>query len=270
VLGDSFTWGATADIGQSWVEIVSHELEADNVLVWNTGVPGTGTKQALANAQRFMPVMKPNLVILGFYVNNDFWDNLYPLDYYSLVAVPDDGENDRQVFVPQYKFNHNWEPIPLSSQEIRYSALNVEFYPQNGVEYFLGLSRIGSLLVQANDSIAQLRREQQGHERSYDETQHLIVELSEYVAANDAKFLVLIIPHYNDLQTLGDQYLVIQQILSESNVDFVEPINNLELRDYVETQGDDHWNNSGHNKVAGFMLDCLSLIINQADATCAK
>ena len=46
VLGDSFTFGEDADIGASYVEIL--EAGGPGRVVWNTGIFGVGTNQALA------------------------------------------------------------------------------------------------------------------------------------------------------------------------------------------------------------------------------
>ncbi len=79
-LGDSFTWGAyDVTLNQTFVKIAEQELNknADKVTfhIANTGVPGYGTDQELLVLQQLTPVLKPDVVLVNFYVNNDFIDN---------------------------------------------------------------------------------------------------------------------------------------------------------------------------------------------------
>ena len=72
LLGDSFTFGMSADVGMSFAEKLSDELQ--HSIIWNTGIPGAGTNQALLSFNVYGPQLRPQLTILGFY-NNDFDDN---------------------------------------------------------------------------------------------------------------------------------------------------------------------------------------------------
>jgi hypothetical protein len=85
-LGDSFTWGASADIGQSFVEIFEKQVnnKLRDGLVWNTGVPGTGTRQHYKVLERFGARMQPGHVVLGFY-ENDVLDNVFGMDRYFVT-----------------------------------------------------------------------------------------------------------------------------------------------------------------------------------------
>ena len=76
-LGDSFAHGLSADLGKSYVETVEASLPGG--ALWNMGISGTGTSQAVAAFAQFAPQLKPQLAILGFYMN-DFGDNLIPLE----------------------------------------------------------------------------------------------------------------------------------------------------------------------------------------------
>jgi hypothetical protein len=85
MLGDSFTFGASASPGHSFVEKL--EAEVPDALVWNASMPGAGTNQAAEWLEIFDPILQPQLVVVGFYMN-DFEDNVFPPDsYYWLQAV---------------------------------------------------------------------------------------------------------------------------------------------------------------------------------------
>ena len=72
-LGDSFTQGFSAEVGKSFVETI--ETLLPEVILWNTAISGNGTNRALATFQAFASQLKPQLTILGFYMN-DVSDNL--------------------------------------------------------------------------------------------------------------------------------------------------------------------------------------------------
>lgn len=82
VLGDSFTYGLSADLGKSYVETI--QANRADAMIWNTGMSGTGAVQALSLYTRFAPMLRPQLTILGF-VTNDFSGNLLALKHDSFM-----------------------------------------------------------------------------------------------------------------------------------------------------------------------------------------
>ena len=68
-LGDSTTFGSSADLGKSYVNYI--ELQFLENIIWNVGMSGTGTNQANAAFKWFAPQLRPQLTTLGF-VMNDF------------------------------------------------------------------------------------------------------------------------------------------------------------------------------------------------------
>ncbi len=67
-LGDSFTWGLRADpLVESFVDRVGR---AGNT-VFNTGIPGTGPTQYAFLAEKWVPRLKPDWVVVMFYMGND-------------------------------------------------------------------------------------------------------------------------------------------------------------------------------------------------------
>jgi hypothetical protein len=68
LLGDSFTWGhSTANKTNSFAD----ELLAKGYAVYNSGITATDPAQYLAVAKQFIPVLKPDVVIVNFYMGND-------------------------------------------------------------------------------------------------------------------------------------------------------------------------------------------------------
>ncbi len=68
LLGDSFTWGHSAfPISFSFAD----ELLAKGHVVYNTGVSGADSAQYLALAKKYIPILKPDVVIVNFFLGND-------------------------------------------------------------------------------------------------------------------------------------------------------------------------------------------------------
>jgi len=80
-LGDSFTFGYGVEEEQAWPRQLERLLDegsgpsAAGVEVLNLGVGGYGTWQEAAWLEEKAPSLKPDLVVLGFYVGNDPADN---------------------------------------------------------------------------------------------------------------------------------------------------------------------------------------------------
>ena len=89
-LGDSFTFGRSAEIGKSYVNFLESRFPESQI--WNAGISGAGTNQAVVTFQWFAPQLRPQLTILGFFAN-DFDDNLLPVDSWIRVLDPQGNES---------------------------------------------------------------------------------------------------------------------------------------------------------------------------------
>lgn len=68
LLGDSFTWGhSTSNKTNSF----ANELLAKGYIVYNTGISGVDVTQYKAIAEKYIPILKPDIVILNFFMGND-------------------------------------------------------------------------------------------------------------------------------------------------------------------------------------------------------
>lgn len=76
VVGDSFAWAGGRD--GNYTAMLEDRFEADyrtqRIEVINSGYPGTHTAEQLAMLKKFGLQYDPDLVILGFFVGNDFYD----------------------------------------------------------------------------------------------------------------------------------------------------------------------------------------------------
>ena len=75
VVGDSFTSNlGIEDPSNVFTEVLEQRLRTHNVI--NLGVNGYGTAQEYLKLKQAMPQYQPDIVMLMFYVRNDFYDNV--------------------------------------------------------------------------------------------------------------------------------------------------------------------------------------------------
>jgi lysophospholipase L1-like esterase len=77
-LGDSMTWGWGVSQGEEWIHAAAREvarLGGPEIESLNGGVNGYGTANELARLEELGPELSPDLVLVGFFIN-DFADNL--------------------------------------------------------------------------------------------------------------------------------------------------------------------------------------------------
>ena len=86
VLGDSFTAGCCAPAGKGFVALLDRHFKDRKIAFFNTGVGGYGQNNELAVLRKYYKLLKPNIVLLGFYTGNDFADNVVPMD--RLTSFP--------------------------------------------------------------------------------------------------------------------------------------------------------------------------------------
>ncbi|MBN1965505.1 MAG: hypothetical protein JW910_12720, partial [Anaerolineae bacterium] len=262
MLGDSFTYGMTADLGRSWVEVVEAGLEDGEV--WNTGLPGNGTGNVIAGLQAWGPVMQPDLAVYGFYMN-DIDGSLYPLaDRYVMLEIPDWGLPFDRVAVTQWFVNEEGVLEQLTMDQLLYRGLLGYEAPRNGIEAILGQTRLGTLLLRAIDVV----RESVGQrwELAIAQTRANLLELQQTAAELDVPLLVLLIPSPVEAEVLSERYTVARSLLNELDIAYVDPRPLLEVNDYayVGDPEDIHWNNSGHAIIGELMLACVQAISDGA------
>jgi lysophospholipase L1-like esterase len=257
VLGDSFTWGASADYGQGWVDILERELQATTpVIVWNAAMPGTGTSQAILTARNLLPIMQPDLVILGFHSGNDFADNLYPYDRFINVFAADGSS----IPVQQYSIGENGEPFRETDAVIQYRANGYTVSSVSGmgarVDELLRSTRLGTLLIGAY-------RVATWHSYHIPPTQALLEELQQLVAASGSELHVVIIPEEHDTLNPGQKYRAAVSVMDNVNIPYIDTLPVLAIADFQNENPDNkHLNNAGHVKVGQVVVDYVQQLID--------
>ncbi len=250
LLGDSFTFGMSADPGLSFADF----LDADfpNAVIWNLAHPGSGTHNAIAAFSVYSQILKPNLTILGFY-NNDYDDNLMPVDTW-LNAIGPDGE--ASVLRRSYVDDHE-KVITYEIEDMEYWLSFSRYPPKSEIEHMLGSTQLGTLLLRLAGPNESLLPADTRFERRREVTQGLLRELRDDVAAQGAAFLALLIPHPDDLGTPSMRYQLTQDIMTDVDIPYLNPANILDpVSDYAPPP-DFHWSNAGHQKVGALLSDCV-------------
>ena len=268
MLGDSFTYGKEADIGKSYVETM--EANFPQSIVWNTGIPTSGTNQALATFQVYAPILQPHLTILGFF-SDDFGDNMMPIDF-RLWIVSKDG----QIFLRQ-PADDSENAMTLDEQKAYYYRLHGVEPPGSEIERLIGRTRIGSLLPRA---IAVARGEVpfRNISQEIDVTREYLSALRDEAAAQGTALLVLLIPDRYDIPSpsrppfvlseferllrrplpmAGERYQNAVGLMEELGIPYLNPIHALDVElDYMP-EHDMHWNTAGHQKIGAILSDCI-------------
>ena len=239
ILGDSFTWGMSADLGKSYVETI--EANFPEGIVWNTGMPGTGTREALSVFRTYAPALQPQIAILGFY-KNDFQENVLPVERWIWrLGGEAIGQYQRDSVGMDIHPQSPWEHT------------NYFAPPPNEIQRLIGVTRLGSLALRminvvwggCDDRGCQLEA-----------TRDYLRDLRDAAAAQDTALLILLIPHWEDLDAASQHDQAAAQLMKELNLPYLDPRPILDLSDYA-THPDDHWNSAGHQKVGALLNACI-------------
>jgi len=247
-LGDSFTFGMTADMGKSYIESI--ESDQEDAVLWNMGIPGTGTRQALQSFSVFGPVMQPDVTLLGFYVN-DFKDNMVPIHGQKVTA----DANEEEIW---FRWEDRWgNIIMLDLPSTWYYREQRKDPPASELERLVGITRLGTLSLRLFDVLGDSAYERLRAARETEVTRDYLEELRDTVSAQYSELLVLLIPHRSDLVSPGGHYSTAIQLMAELEIPYIDPRSELEVTVDYTVLPDVHWNNAGHQKMGELLSRCL-------------
>ena len=251
MLGDSFTYGMSANVGNSFVETL--EARYPDAIVWNGGLTNTGTNQAVATYKMLAPILQPQLTMLGFFTN-DFRDNLVPIDSW-FIAEDQAGET---IYLRKYHHDPWGNLIPLDDESMRYFMDNGVHRPPNELERVLGSLQLGTLILRLRDAIALASFEDTSLADGLPVTREHLRQLRDFTFAHSSELLILLIPHADDLKIASEKYIAAVGLMEELGLPYVNVREELKLEDYAPPE-DGHWNDAGHQKVGKIIGDCLQL-----------
>lgn len=247
-LGDSFTHGFTADIGQSYVEYLKAAFPAAEI--WNLGIGGTGTVNTLKAYNLHAPSQKPQLTTLGFTMN-DFDDNLRP-DFGGVQLRDPEGA----IHFPQFPLRDRWgDELHLPQDRVWPYAVLGYIPPVNRLEALIGTTQLGTLALRLLDRAGGIVFDQ-SFEAKVAKTRDYVAQLRDSALALDSSLLVLLIPALEDIGNPGKDMASAIMLMEELDIPYINPISLLTKEDYVPWP-DGHWNNAGHQKIGALVSDCV-------------
>ena len=250
-LGDSFTFGLSAEIGKSYVETIESHLPP--AIVWNTGIIGIGTQQALASFQVYAPLLQPQITILGFYTN-DLKDNMLPMN--SWLRVLD--EDGKAIIIRQHRLDASGAMLQFDADTLYYRKHQV-YPPASEIERLIGVTRLGTLMRRLVEVIAESAEGAAVSDWTLDASREPLRALRDAAAAQNSALLVLLIPHPDDLAAPSRLHRESLALLEELGIPHLNPIALLDAAGDYAPQPDIHWNDAGHQKIGRALSACLAV-----------
>jgi hypothetical protein len=252
-LGDSFTWGSSAHpITECFVDIIARR----GFVTYNLGIPGTDPNQYAYLAEKYVPLLKPDIVAVMFYPGNDFVKQRPILPNKNLHHVTNAGmmyafDKKGRYMSPQEAYEHYL---------LRSNAAYVEEMPNSfkgrlrqwatktvvGTYSWVGLSQLKHHAVAFAAS--------EDSEQSEDDlaTQQMLARIKTAADQSGGRFMLFVIPVHPEkgVPNLEQKIAVLKEFDPFISGAF-------EKSDYMKLPNA-HFNNSGHQKYAEFILGCIN------------
>ena len=245
VLGDSFTFGSGVPLEFSYPKLMEHYLNAADdgrrFEVINAGAPGYGPFHESYMLERLMEPVTPDVVVLGFFVGNDFTDN------YRRPS-PEESRKTLRGFL--------WLHSALFRFVNRYAPL-----PGRRASYDIHRDK------PSDETLATI-----------EEAYKFVLEIGQRCAASGVEFLVVVIPRFTQVHPDAWNKAVTVYRLPPEDYNLEEPNRRLgdmlnrkqirtlnllrPLRQAVRTkelyfEQDGHWNREGNSFVASIIAKTL-------------
>lgn len=254
LIGDSFVWGMSANpVFNSFAD----NLLSKEYLVYNFGIAGTDPAQYEAIVQKYLPIIKPNIVVVAFYPGNDFMafkrevkaDE--PLEHYTSVGFLESNPIGKYLTAEEaINFYDSMNKIPSTNKfNILCSKLNVT------TKLWLLLHNVG--ITSHPNRKKYFKSRNTSSLNKVENTLPYIEGIRNTTQLYNTKLIEVIIPEKKFMLSKNKNFG--KRILNEEalKILFGEELNfpqNLNLNDY-ETDGA-HFNNIGSYKYANY-LDSL-------------
>lgn len=243
LIGDSFTWGFSADpIDSSFANILANKYAYE---VYNFGIPGTDPVQYAAVGRHFFDSIKPDIILVNFFIGNDFV-------YYPKKAIPFENtdhftttllwfpkatkpDNDTLMVFPTDRDARAYFLELISFGKYSTSPLK-RWLSKTCVTTFLGAIVLGT---EEGKYQYQLRRKE-------DYTASYLREIDQFCKSQLTPCLFLVIPDKNAINDFSLYHNIADSTLRRSSHFYPAT-----MADYM-TGRDVHFNNRGHQGFAAF------------------
>ncbi|MEE8574578.1 MAG: SGNH/GDSL hydrolase family protein [Thermodesulfobacteriota bacterium] len=245
-IGDSFTWGGSAEpLTNGFVDIVGRS----GYVAYNAGIPATDLNQYTYLAEKYVPILKPDVVAIMFFMGNDLNGPI------PMAA----GENHWYVTNKGWLYAYNRYGDRLSLEEAYAQSLGV-FKPRPSRSYGLIQNVFMSTVVGTYIwvELAHVNRERiaaaQKRWRNRNHVEKLLKRIKTASTTGGAEFMLFLLPAHPEERRA-------KNVGFRANFHRFKGLNPhyptaLVAADYVPLPNG-HFNNAGHKKYAGFILKTL-------------
>lgn len=253
-LGDSFTWGSSArPITNCFVDL----LEQAGFAAYNTGIPGTAPQQYAYLAEKYAPLLKPDIIAVMFYLGNDFipprpirpFKNLYHVTNAKFLYAFDEKGNymTPQQAYEYYLAKNNAARAAEQAYDNTFTARLRTMFMKTVVGTYVWVSgaKIKRGLLADSDN--------NNSSKNYEHVRQYLLRIKQAAENVNAHFMLFVIPVHPRKENFYNSVAHHREFLQEFDAyipDFL-----LES-DYMELPNS-HFNNSGRRKYADFIAASL-------------
>lgn len=243
LLGDSMAWGMSAEpLTRSYPDL----LRGKGFAVYNTGIPGTSPTQYKRIAEKYIPALKPDIVLVSFTMENDLLivpedlqpnQNLWHITNAGWILARDEAG---QYLEPQSAYDHYIGGTYATLKRLAYQSvigtMAISALKKLRDDYLRPLSTGGAAKTEADTTVSP--------PDLFGYSFRVLEEISTIASSNDAEFAVLVIP--NHAEGCGDP--TITAVAQYRTVfDKLNPVYLDEIPKEVYIKNPDcHLDNDGH------------------------
>ena len=245
-VGDSFSWAG--GVKNNYIGLLQQAFDAQSgprkIEIINTGYPGTHTGEQLIMLKKFGLQYDPDLVILGFFAGNDFFDadpnrkrlvlndSLYDIDRrheHRWFGYPIVFQSRAYIFLQQ-KYETYLRNRQAKKEAAEWASLTGQPAPTNNLpaDLFYGIQRAKLAFFNKRTSEKQFGSNVEFIFRS-------ITDMDELLKARHVPLLVAIYP--DELQVSRPQFETLVQRFGLKADDYDLDLAEKRLRGFLETKG---------------------------------
>ena len=246
-IGDSFTWGSHAKpIDSCFVDLLD---DNSRFISYNAGIPGTDPVQYLRIAEKYVPNLKPDFVLVYFYLANDLMN-----EYREIKPNID----------LHYQTNAGWLPAFYKGRNFKspgeaYRFIESQYVIKGSFKKLITKTATGTFFLSLPLRIEEYttwKRKKKG-----DIPNHYLKKIKKVADQNNTRLLIFVIPSsYADLTEEFDEdrkaYVLNNYprlfIGLEENT-FIFPMKD----EHYYEMPDGHFNNDGHKTAANFINEII-------------
>jgi lysophospholipase L1-like esterase len=276
ILGDSFTWGASASpISESFPDV----LRKAGYRVHNLGIPGIGPRQYRRMADEYLPRLKPDVVVVALYLGNDFLDGQWepPVGrppYYVLEGgawiptVDENGNYIENIDVAYEHFHNKFGKLRRFLRETAVGTLVIKLYRRVMAWTYVRNSHGWAWVPGGNDAEAAetssgIDQEEEELLRRYEVTYEALRHIRDLTSRVGAKYFTLVIPALGSGCLWSSDFSLDRQ---KTILDDFQAVYSDMSNDHYTAVPDCHLNNAGHLMIGRRLIKLLGTLLDSTES----